>query len=86
MTRPGSAMTSSGGGARLPISLQWIRRRRNWQHVPAWLRQAATDHAAAHPYEGPLRVLTDEELDDIDDPQSVMQGWLDTIKDHRGAF
>ncbi|MEU8860444.1 hypothetical protein [Streptomyces umbrinus] len=31
-------------------------------------------------------MLTDEELDDVDDPQAVMQGWLDTIKDHRGAF
>ncbi|WP_151482072.1 hypothetical protein [Streptomyces albicerus] len=67
-----------------PVEVQWLQAYE--QHVPAWLRQAATDHAAAHPYAGPPRVLTDEELDDVDDPQAVMQGWLDTIKDHRGAF
>ncbi|MGP4091732.1 hypothetical protein, partial [Streptomyces sp. KR55] len=67
-----------------PVEVQWLLAYE--QQVPAWLRQAAADHAAAHPYAGPPRVLTDEELDDVDDPLAVMQGWLEAIKGHRGAF
>ncbi|MFI5888349.1 hypothetical protein [Streptomyces sp. NPDC051554] len=67
-----------------PVEVQWLLTYE--QQVPVWLRQSAADHAATHPYPGPPHVLSDEELDDVDDPHAVMQSWLDTIDGHQGAF
>jgi hypothetical protein len=66
------------------VEVQWLPAYE--QKVPAWLRQVAAEHAAAHLYSGPPRVLTDDELDAVDDPHTGIQSRLDTIKGHRGAL
>ncbi|MFD8378951.1 hypothetical protein ACFV2X_10485 [Streptomyces sp. NPDC059679] len=67
-----------------PVEVQWLLAYD--KEVPAWLRQAATKHAASlPPWEVP-RILSDTELDTCADPQAVMQGWLDTIRNHSGCF
>ncbi|MEU8708599.1 hypothetical protein [Streptomyces sp. NPDC048565] len=55
--------------------------------MPAWLKEAAAQHKAspAQQQEVP-RVLTDEELDSCEEPEAVMQSWLDAVKEHRGSF
>ncbi|MFD8869927.1 hypothetical protein ACFV1F_37320 [Streptomyces sp. NPDC059590] len=67
-----------------PVEVQWLLTYD--QEVPAWLQQAAAEHAAARPQWEVPRILSDTELDTCADPQAVMQGWLDTISDHRGCF
>ncbi|MFG2298531.1 hypothetical protein [Streptomyces sp. NPDC048603] len=57
--------------------------------VPTWLKEAAARHLATISPEkdDPVpRVLSDEELDEHDNPAAVMQTWLDAVRDHRGAF
>ncbi|MGW1657781.1 hypothetical protein [Streptomyces atratus] len=68
-----------------PAEVQWLRTYDD--AVPAWLKEAAVQHKAspAQQQEVP-RVLTDEELDSCEDPEAVMQSWLDAVKNHRGSF
>ncbi|GAA2330096.1 hypothetical protein [Streptomyces cuspidosporus] len=67
-----------------PVEVQWLLTYD--QEVPAWLQQAAAEHAAAHRQWEVPRILSDTELDTYADPQSVMQGWLDATGDHRSCF
>jgi hypothetical protein len=57
------------------------------KETPLWLVEAASRHTptAAQAREVP-RVMTDEELDGVDDPEAVLQGWLDAVKDHQLGF
>ncbi|MGF1344523.1 hypothetical protein ACQSMD_31175 [Streptomyces flavovirens] len=69
-----------------PAEVQWLRTYDD--AVPAWLKEAAVQHKAspAQQQQEVPRVLTDEELDACEDPESVMQSWLDAVREHRGSF
>ncbi len=66
-----------------PVEVQWLSA---YDEVPAWLRQAAGAYANAHPDDDLPYVVSDDELDAVTDPEAVMQGWLDAIAQHQGAF
>ncbi len=66
-----------------PIEVRWLI---TYEEVPAWLRQAAGNYDDAHPYDELPRVVSDDELDTVADPEAVMQGWLDAVEDHKGSF
>ncbi|SBV01791.1 MULTISPECIES: hypothetical protein [unclassified Streptomyces] len=68
-----------------PAEIQWLRTYDD--AVPAWLKDTAAQHKASPTQQQEVpRVLTDEELDSHEDPEAVMQSWLDAVKDHRGSF
>ncbi|MEU2251497.1 hypothetical protein [Streptomyces sp. NPDC019224] len=69
-----------------PTEILWLRTYD--AAVPAWLKKAAVEHKAspAQQQQEVPRILTDEELDSCDNPQAVIQSWLDAVKEHRGSF
>lgn len=68
-----------------PAEIRWLRAYDD--AVPAWLKDAAAQHKPSPTQQQEVpRLLTDEELDSREDPEAVMQSWLDAVKEHRGSF
>ncbi|MFD5125712.1 hypothetical protein [Streptomyces sp. NPDC058385] len=67
-----------------PVEVDWLLA--HGEELPDHIVEAAADYQAMHFDREIVRILSDDELDDLPDPQSVMQNWLDLLNGHRGAF